>query len=137
MPQLAAQSADQHAQRPVLHGVFQQKSAQKAGDDRLTHVEQDDAQRVFRAVGAVEVGQAGIAAAVLPHVVFDDEMAHHHRSVETSQEIPQQHRDEHHARRYQEIAVHYPSSSPFCRMVIWMGVPSSPNTLRSWFSKYR
>ena len=32
---------------------------------------------------------------------------------------------------------HHSSLSPFCLIVILMGVPSSPNTVRIWFSKYR
>ena len=41
--------------------------------DRLEHIAGDDEQRVPRAVGAVEIRQARIAAAVGAHVVVEKE----------------------------------------------------------------
>ena len=143
MPQLAADACQQQAQRPVTGDEVHQKAADQAGHNGFAHVQRDDAQGVFRAVGAVEIGQSRVAAAVGADVVPDDEVGHHHRAVEAAQQIPQQQHDGRHQISQQHKAVliaskaGHPSSSPFCRMVMIMGVPSNPNTLRIWFSRYR
>ena len=84
MTQLTAKAAQQDAQHPVAGQIVEGCTANQAGDHCFTHVEEDDAQCVFGTVGAVEVGQARIAAAVLPHIVLDDEVADHYRAVETT-----------------------------------------------------
>ena len=136
MTQLAAQASQQNAQRPVAEQTAEQGAAQQARHHGLAHVEENDAQRVFRAVGAVEVGQPRVAAAVLPHVVVDDEVADHHRAVKTAQKITQEQKDQPRQQIYGQKLFQF-SSSPFWRIVSTMGVPSKPNTLRSWFSRYR
>ena len=94
MAQLTAQTAQQDAQRPVTEQVVEHDAAQQTGHHGLAHVKQDHAQRVLGAVGAVEVGQSGVAAAVLAHIVPDDEVADHHGAVETAQKIAQQQQNE-------------------------------------------
>ena len=94
MAQLTAQTAQQDAQRPVTKQVVEHDTAQQTGHHSLAHVKQDHAQRVLGAVGAVEVGQSGVTAAVLPHVITDNKMADHHGAVETAQKIAQQQQNE-------------------------------------------
>ena len=127
--QLAAQPTQQDAQRPVARQIVEDDAADEAGRHGLAHVQQNDAQSVLGAVGAVEIGEAGVAAAMLPHVIADDEVAHQHGAVETAQKIAQQYHHEHGEHRCPN-EVGQPSSSPFWRMVMVMGVPSRPNTLR-------
>ena len=129
MAQLAAQPTQQDAQRPVARQIVEDDTADEAGRHGLAHVQQDDAQSVLGAVGAVEIGEAGVAAAMLPHVIANDEVAHQHGAVEAAQKIAQQYHHEHGEHRCPN-EVGQPSSSPFWRMVMVMGVPSRPNTLR-------
>ena len=84
-------------------------AADKAGNNGLTHIEGDDHERVFRAVGAVEIRQTGVAAAVLTDVVMDDEVRSHDRAVDATEKI----RYQQHHRRRKQIGHGYASSSPF------------------------
>ena len=129
VPQLAAQSAQQDAQLPVTRQIAEDNTADETGCRGLAHVQQNDAQRVFGTVGTVEIGEARVAAAVLPHIVPDDEVADHDGAVETAQKIAQQQDNEQDKHRG-PCEVGHPSSSPFWRMVMVMGVPSRPNTPR-------
>ena len=94
MPQLAAEAAQQDTQLPVAGKIAHDQTTQQTGQHGLAHVEQNDAQSISGAVGAVEIGQSGVAAAVLPHVIPDDKVTDHHRAVETAQKIAQQQQNE-------------------------------------------
>ncbi len=93
MPQLTAETCHQYAQFPPPEQVQKQEPADETGCQCLAHVDEDDADGVFRAVGAVEVGQSRVAAAVLAHVVLDDEVGDHDGAVETTEKVPQQQHD--------------------------------------------
>ena len=82
--QLTAEARQKRPQGAVPAQTAEEEAAQQARRHGLAHVAGDDQQGVFGTVGAVEVGQARIAAAVLPHIVLDDEVADHYRAVETT-----------------------------------------------------
>ena len=109
MPELAADARDEQTQRPVAEEAVEHVAADKAGNNGLAHIEGDDHERVFRAVGAVEIRQTGVAAAVLTDVVMDDEVRSHDRAVDAAEKI----RYQQHHRRRKQIGHGYASSSPF------------------------
>ena len=126
-----------------------QKDAQEAAAEpyraqRLEHIEGDDHERALCAVGAVEVRQPCVAAAVAAHIVVVAEMRRGDRAVDAAEQI-RQHRNgdryaiQHYCRERSDLirinAFHHSSFSPFSRTDMMTGVPSSPKTLRMQFSR--
>ena len=84
--QLTAEARQKRPQVPSQPRQRKKEAAQQARRHGLAHVAGDDQQGVFGAVGAVEVGETGVAAAVLADVVPDDEVGYHERAVEAAEE---------------------------------------------------
>ena len=78
------------------------------------------------AKGAVKIGQAGISAAVLAHVIPQDILGDDNRSVKTATEIGDCRNRSHRKPKLH----HNRHSSPFCRTVRRTGVPSRPKVAR-------
>ena len=91
MAQLTAEARQKRPQGAVPAQTAEEEAAQQARRHGLAHVAGDDQQGVFGTVGAVEVGETGVAAAVLADVVPDDEVGYHERAVEAAEEVGQQH----------------------------------------------
>ena len=105
------------------------------------HVAQDHHKGQRPAEGAEEIGQAGVAAAVVPHVIPQNILGDDDRPVETAAKVGEYRRDAQQQRQRRAVwkdALHGQSSlSPFSRMDRMMGVPSSRKVERMQFSRYR
>ena len=97
------------------------------GDDGFEHIRADDDGEAGRAERAVEIRQAGVAAAVIAHVAVKDVFRCDDRPVESAKQVGEN------GDGREQSGDH--SCSPFCRMTMRMGVPSRPNTARIWFSR--
>ena len=95
MPQLTADAAQQHPQGPAAVGAEHQVAADETGEDGFAHVTENHDEGVFGTIGAVKVGESGIAAAVLAHIVPNDEVGGDHRAVEAAQQVRNQQRQPH------------------------------------------
>ena len=91
MAQFTAEARQKRTQGAVPTQTAEEEAAQQARRHGLAHVAGDDQQGVFGAVGAIEIGETGVAAAVLADVVPDDEVGYHERAVEAAEEVGQQH----------------------------------------------
>ena len=111
------------------------KHTQQHGNNCLEHVRQDHQKCELPAEDPVEIGQAGISAPVLPNVVPKDKPGYQNRTVGAAQKIGH-YTQEHHTDDHQKDLHSVSPSSPFCLIISLMGVPSKPNTARSWFSRY-
>ena len=121
--------------------IAQEIIAQQHRADGLEHVERDDHGRALRAIIAVKVRQPRVAAAVAAHIVVVEEMRRGDRAVDATQKI-RQHRDQSRQGKCRDNrdarkinAFHQSSLSPFSRIDMMTGVPSSPKTLRMQFSR--
>ena len=124
--------------------IAQEIIAQQHRADSLEHVERDDHGRALRAVIAVKIRQPRVvAAAMAAHVVMVENVRRRDRAVDAAQKI-RQHRNgdrcaiQHYCCERSDlirINSHQSSLSPFSRMDMMTGVPSSPKTLRMQFSR--
>ena len=118
-----------------------QPLADQQRHDRFQHVAQDHHKGQRPAEGAEEIGQAGVAAAVVPHVIPQDILGDDDRPVETAAKVGEYRRDAQQQRQRHAVwkdALHGQSSlSPFSRMDRMMGVPSRRKVERMQFSRYR
>ena len=109
--------------------------------NRLQHVAQDHHKGQRPAEGAEEIGQAGVAAAVVPHIIPQDILGDDDRPVETAAKVGEYRRDAQQQRQRRAVwkdTLHGQSSlSPFSRMDRMMGVPSRRKVERMQFSRYR
>ena len=85
-----------------------------------------------------------IAAAVAAHVVMVEKMRRGDRSVDAAEKIRQHRNSDRYAIQhyccersdhFRINALHHSSLSPFSRIDMMTGVPSSPKTLRMQFSR--
>ena len=97
------------------------------GDDSLEYIRANDDGEAGRAERAVEIRQAGVAAAVIAHIAVKDVFRCDDRPVEPAEQVGEN------GDGREQSGDH--SCSPFCRMTMRMGVPSRPNTARIWFSR--
>ena len=147
MPQQAEQPRPVFCEDVPIRKLPHPQHPQPYRHNGLEYVRQDDRQRQRSAERPVEVGKSRVAAAVVADVVPQDILRYDDRPVKAAAEI-RLHRDgeqknsgkfqpEQDFRSLLHIHGNHSSLSPFWRMVIRIGVPSSPNTLRIWFSRYR
>ena len=135
MPHHAQQAAQQLADDRVAPRPMKESGACQDGDDRLEYIGQDDQQNLLLAEDPIEVGQTGVAAAVVADVIPQDVFGDDDRGVAAAQQIRGRHGDQH---RCDQMPIHHRSPfSPLARMMSRMGVPSRPKVLRIWFSRYR
>ena len=74
--------------------------------------------------------EGGAAGAELAQICVKNQVGCHDGTVQVAHGVGEN------RRQYRQNPVDH-SLSPFCLMTIRMGVPSSPNTARIWFSIYR
>ena len=110
--------------------------------DRLQYVAQNHHKGQRSAEGAEEIGQAGVAAAVVPHVIPQDILGDDDRPVEAAAKVGEYRRNAQQQRQRRAVWKdalhgHHSSLSPFSRMDRMMGVPSRRKVERMQFSRYR
>ena len=129
-----AQHHTHAAQHPAFQFISkgsQSDAGNQAGQHGFAYINENYQQRPAGAVAADKVGQTCVAAAMAAHIVVE-----HRRNADGAVVIAQ--KVTHQSGDNQCVNEHQLSSlSPFCRMVIRMGVPLRPKTSRIWFSRYR
>ena len=137
----AEQCAEILADHPPAKKVSQKIAAEAHRADGLDHIERDDHGRALCTIIAVKVRQPRVAAAVAAHIVVVDEMRRGDRSVDAAEKIRQHCNKNRQAKRHDSRdahrinVFHQSSLSPFSRIDMMTGVPSSPKTLRMQFSR--
>ena len=125
---LGPQSGDRANAGPAQE--IRPQHAQQQREHRLEHIRQDHQKRQSASEGPVEVRQARVAAAVMADVVPENEPGNKDGAVGASEHIGYDAQQQCAQNDKQDLHSLSPSS-PFCRMISLMGVPSKPNTARS------
>ena len=108
----------------------QQHTADDDWNNILDYLNQQQSQGPFQPIHSAEVCQPVIPSSKPPQIIVKDEVGRKHKCAHTAKQIGDQ------SCRQKQQPVNNHSESPFCRITIRIGVPSSPKTARIWFSRY-